>query len=122
MLVPQNLESAVIEQRIQIGDPEIDQMARHVDAVPALAEQQELPAGGVGDLDDQPAVGPQQLVRGVEIAGRIVEMLQHVEHGDGGATGGREGSARKRRAHGRNAGAAPRDVGRIERKIEADHA
>ena len=85
MLVPQNFEAAGIEQRIEIGQPEIDQVARHVDAVPALAQQQKLPAGGVGDLDDQAAVGPQQLVRGFEIAGRIVQMFEHVKHRDGGA-------------------------------------
>ena len=68
-----------------IGEPEIDQMTRHVDAVPALAEQQELPARGIGNLKYQTAVRAQQTVRGVQITGRIVEMFQDVKHGDGGA-------------------------------------
>ena len=34
---------------------------------------------------DQPPVRPQQLARGVQITGRIVQMLKHLEHGDDGA-------------------------------------
>ncbi len=60
MLVAQNFEAAVIEQKSMIGEAEIDQMAGNIDAVPAFAEQQELPAGRVGNLDDQAAVGSQQ--------------------------------------------------------------
>ena len=63
-------------------------MTRDVDAVPALAQQQELPAGGVRNLDDQAAVRAQQLMRGVKIAGRVIEMFEDVKHRDGGATRG----------------------------------
>lgn len=120
VLVAEHLESALIEQRIQIGLSEVDQMARHIDSVPALAQHQELPAGRVGDLDDEPPIGLEQMVRGVQITARIVEMFEHVKHGDGGAAGGGNGGSRERCTEGRHAGAAPRHVGRLKRKIEAD--
>ena len=85
MLAPQDFEAAGIEQRIDVGEAEIDQVARHVDAVPSFAQKEKLPARGIGNLNDQAAIGAQQLMRGVQIARRIVEMLQHVKHGHGGA-------------------------------------
>ena len=88
---------------------------------PTLAQQQELPAGGVGHLDDQPSIGHQQFVRHAQVAGRIVEMFQEVKHGDGGATARSEGRLRKRSAHGGNSRVPPRRVGRIQGKIEARH-
>ena len=59
-----HLESAVVQQELEIGEAEVDQMARHVDPVPALAKQKELPACRVGDLYDQAAIGPEQFMRG----------------------------------------------------------
>ena len=61
MLVAQDFESAMIQQNIYVGQTEIDQVTRDVDSVPALAEQEELPASGIGDLDDQASVGAQEL-------------------------------------------------------------
>ena len=58
----------------------------------------------------------------IQIAGRIVEMFEHVEHRDGGAAFGRKRCSGKRRTHGGNTGAPPGGVGGIERKIEADGA
>ena len=51
MLVAQDFETAAFEQRIDIGDPEVDQMTGDVDAIPSLAEQQELPACDIGNLE-----------------------------------------------------------------------
>ncbi len=119
MFVPQNFEAAGVEQRIDIGKTKIDQVTRHIDAVPSLAQKKKLPAGGVRNLNDQPAVGPQQLMRGVQIAGGIVQMFQHMKHRHGGATGGRERCPRKCRANRGNTGPAPGYVRCIERKIEA---
>ena len=44
-------------RRFDVGETEIDQVAGDVDAVPALAQQQKLPARGIGNLEDQAAVG-----------------------------------------------------------------
>ncbi len=76
--------------------------------------RQKLPAGGVGNLEDEAAVGTKKLMRGVEIAGRVVEMFEDVEHGDGGAASGRERGAGKRGADGGDSGAAPGDIGGVE--------
>ena len=121
-LCAQDFEAAVVEQKLDVGETEIDQMAGNIDAVPAFAEQQKLPARGVGDLDNQAAVGSQKLMRGVEITRRVVEMLEDVEHRHGGAASGSEGRSGKRRADRGDSGAAPGDVGGVERKIEAGHA
>ena len=121
MLVPQDFEAAGVEQGIDVGEPEIDQVARYVDAVPAFAEEQKLPAGGVGNLNDHAAIRAEQLMGGVEIAGRVVQMFEDVKHGHGRATGGRQGSLGEGRADGRDARASPGYVRCVERKIEADH-
>lgn len=120
MLVAQHFETAGIEQGIDIGKAEIDQVAGDVDAVPLLAQQQELPAGGVGDLNDQATVGAQQLMCGVQIAGRVVQMFEDVKHRHGGTTAGCQGSFRQCCADGGDTGPAPGDIGRIERKVQAD--
>jgi hypothetical protein len=52
MLVAQHLKPAAFEQPIQIRAAKIRQMPGDVDATPALAQQQELPAGRVRYLDD----------------------------------------------------------------------
>jgi hypothetical protein len=121
MLVPQDLEPAAFEQPIQIGGAKIGKVARNIDARPALAQQQELPAGSVGDLHDQSAFGREQLMRGAQITSRIVEVFQDMKHGDRGATSSGKGSLSKVSAHCGNAGAPPGCVGRIHRKIEAGH-
>ena len=58
MLVAQDFEAAAVEHGIEVRLAEIDEMPGHIDSVPALAEKQELPAGGVGHLNDEPAVRP----------------------------------------------------------------
>ena len=122
MLGAQHFKSAMPQQRFEIGQPEVDQVPRHVNPVPAFAQQQELPASRVGYLNDQTPIRPQQLVRRVQVTGRIVQMFQHVEHGHRGAASGRKRRAGERRAHRRNPGAPPRDIGGIQRKIEPGHA
>ena len=49
-----------IQQPLQVAAAKVEEMARHVHAVPGAAQQAELPARGVGHLHDQPAVGRQQ--------------------------------------------------------------
>lgn len=61
-------------------------------------------------------------MRGIQIAGRIVEMFEYVEHRNGGAAFGSEGGSREGRADGGDTGASPSRVGCIERKIETDGA
>ena len=55
MLSPQHLEAAMFEQRFQVRRAEMQQLARHVHAVPLVAEHEKLPASGVRYLDNQAA-------------------------------------------------------------------
>jgi len=122
MLRTQDFEAAMVEQKLDVGETKIDQVSGDIDAVPTLAEQQKLPAGGVGNLKNEAAVGSKKLMRGVEITRRVVEMFEDVKHRHGGAAPGSEGGTRKRRAYGRDSGAAPGDIRGVERKIEAGDA
>ena len=89
--------------------------AGRIHAVPAGAQQAELPAGGVGHLHDQAAVGLQQGARGGQIGARIVEMLEHVEHGDAGAGRGGQRRLRQIAAEHRHAIGAPGHRGGFRR-------
>src|SRR5262249_5436541 len=120
MLRAEDFEAAVIEQRCEIGGAEVQQLARDVDALPFIAEKQELPAGGVRDLHDQAAVRREQAIGGIEKADRIVEMLQDVEHRDGRAASVGKRSTGESSANGGDAMEAPGGAGGVERKIEPD--
>ena len=113
-----NFEIAMRQEHFDIGQTEIDQMARYVDSVPALAEDQELPAGRVRHLQDQAAIGPQELARAIEVTRRLVEVLDDMEHRDRGAGTGREGRTGERGADGRYSGSAPSHIRGVERKIQ----
>ncbi len=115
----EDFKAAGVQQLIEVRGAEVDQVARDVDAVPAFAEEQELPAGGVGNLDDQAAVGCQQAVRGFEIRRRVMQVFQHVEHRDGGARSGGEGRLRERSAGDTDLSDAPGGAGGIEREVES---
>src|SRR5258708_28317649 len=81
VLAAQNFKSARVEHPIEVRRTEVVEMARHVHAVPGRPEQEELPASCVGNLDDQPAPRPEQLMRRLQIRAWLIEMLQHVKHG-----------------------------------------
>src|SRR5207253_390350 len=53
ILAPQYFETAGIKQPVEIRRTKVIQVAWHIHAVPGCAEQQELPASGVGNLNDQ---------------------------------------------------------------------
>ena len=72
MLVAQDFETAAIEQRIDIGNPEVGEMARNVDAAPSFAHQKEFPARRIGNLQDQAAVGTQQGAGCVQVGAWVV--------------------------------------------------
>jgi len=94
-------------------------VARNVQPIPSLAHQKELPAGRIRHLDNQPALRAQQAARAFEITGEIVKMLEHMEHGDGGAARIEKGRARKRCADRGDVRAGPSGVSGVERKIES---
>jgi hypothetical protein len=51
--------------RTQVGAAKMQQMAGNIDSIPMFTEQQELPASGVRNLNDEPSIRPQQLARRV---------------------------------------------------------
>src|SRR5206468_5627818 len=91
----QYFKPAGIEQLIEVCRTEIVKMPRHVDSVPGGAEQQELPASGVRNLQDQPPPGTEQFAGRVQIRARAVHVLEHMEHRNGGAAPGAERSLRQ---------------------------
>ncbi len=121
MLVPQYFEPAALEQTVQIGSAKIRNVTRDIDTRPAFTQQQELPAGGVGNLHNQSSLGVQKFVSGAQITSWIVKVFQDVKHSDGGATAGREGRLLKVPAHRGYSGAPPGRMSRIHRKIETRH-
>src|SRR4051794_38952880 len=93
-------------------------MPRHINSVPALPQQEELPAGGVRNLDHQPAVRPQERVRSLEVRCGIVQMFQYMEHCDSGASRWSQGSAGKCPADHGNTVFMPGNPGCFAGKIE----
>ena len=75
-------QSRAVQQVPEPLGSEIDQVARHVEAIPARAEDPRLARGHIGDLQDQAAArlehGPGAAQRGAWIG----EMFQHMKHGD----------------------------------------
>lgn len=85
MLDAEGLKAAVIEEEFDIFEAIVDEVAWYVDAGPVFAQEEELPAGGIGHLDDEATVGVKEFAGGFEIGGGIVEVLKDVKEGDGGA-------------------------------------
>ena len=96
-------------------------MARNIEAVPTAAEDAELPARGVGDLDHEAAVGREQFARGNQVPARVVEVLEDVKHRHAGQRAGAEGRALESGANRGRMILFPRERGGFAREVEADH-
>jgi len=67
------------------------QMPGNIEAAPAFAKQQELPAVSVGHLYDKFAARPKQAGNSQQARQRVGKMLEHVEERNHGETGGPKG-------------------------------
>jgi hypothetical protein len=85
MLSPDNLESAVLDQRFQVAAAEVNERSRGIDAAPVLAEQQELPASGIRGLHNDPPIRVQLFARLLKTRGRGFHAFEQADHCNGGA-------------------------------------
>ena len=96
----------------------MDQVARHIQSAPALAEEQKLPAGGVGDLHEKLAPGAEQIADRQQSLHWVGQMFEDVEHRDRSKRPGREREAGQRSAHRRRGVGGDRATSREARTID----
>lgn len=97
-------------------------MARNIDAVPVFAEEEELPACGIGNLDDETAVRGEETVGGLKIGEGFVEVFEDVEHAQDGDARIGERRLREGGAEGGDAILMPGDGSGVEREIHAENS
>src|SRR5262249_6832489 len=90
VLPPQHFEAAANQDRLQIARAKIEEVARHVEAVPGASQQAGLARRGVGHLHDEPSVLREEVAGNGKIGAGIVEVLYDVEHRDAGEGLGKE--------------------------------
>ena len=122
IFAPHHFETRHFQQLLHVAVAKVEQVARHVDAVPRAAQHAELPRRRVRHLDHQASIGRQQAVRGRQVSARIVQMLQHVEHGDAGEASGAQRRTFQIARHRRHLLMLPGDRRRLARKVQPHHA
>lgn len=121
MFDAENLVAAFGQQRFEVLEPEVDEVARDIEAVPHFAEEEELPAGSVGDLDDETPVWREELPGGGQIGSGIEEVLEYMKHGDHAATAGAQRRLVEGGTDGRDSIGSPGDGGGAQGEIKAEH-
>lgn len=120
VLDAEGLEATVIEEELDIFEAIVDEVSGHVDAGPVFAQEEELPAGGIGHLDDEATIGLEEFAGGFEIGSGIVEVLEDVKHGDGGAAFLGQRRLGEGTANDGDPIVLPGSGGGAEREVEAD--